>query len=142
MNLVKALRHSALRLPIVLIAAMVWVAISNHCALGALKPPAKAPMSCHGSPSKGDVPVKHGKSDEVECCKVLRATLATNAKPMAPFHESLLIAYNYFAGLVLLPDSSQQNRIFEWDTGPPGGSFAESVLQRSILAHAPPLSLG
>ena len=30
----------------------------------------------------------------------------------------------------------------ELDTGPPfAGSFAESVLQRSILAHAPPVSL-
>src|SRR6266566_2553431 len=115
MNLVKSLRNSALRLPIVLIAALGWVAISNHCALGALKPPAKAPMICHGSTSTGDVPMKHGKGGDVECCKVLRATLLTNAKSLVSVDESVFTAHQYFVALVVPPGAAQQHAIFEWD---------------------------
>jgi hypothetical protein len=48
-------------------------------------------------------------------------------------------AHDYIVALISAADESRLTPIIEWDTGPPGAhSFAESVLQRSILAHAPP----
>jgi hypothetical protein len=74
----------------------------------------------------------------VQCCKILRAVVPTIAKSwtrsdgdVSDIHFSLedcLLAHfrDALAPLLL-------------DTGPPDAhSFAELILQRSLLAHAPP----
>jgi hypothetical protein len=126
-------------MPVVLIAAVAWLGLSNHCALAAIEHgAAKAPMSCHDSPANNHAPAKE-KRDGVECCKVVRATLLSPAKSVGSPYELLFAPYKYPAAIFILPKAIKQNSVFEWDTGPPGAdSFAESVLQRSILAHAPP----
>lgn len=132
----KSLRHPALRLLIVLIAAFGWLAISNHCVLGMVGS-AKAivaPPACHGvphAPGKSD-------SDQAPCCKVLRATIELS-KPLVAYDSSNFSLQPDLAGLIILADHLSSLRPLELDTGPPlYESFAESVLQRSILAHAPP----
>ena len=74
------------------------------------------------------------------CCKVLRATVTSQAKLIDAANKVFvpipngLVAELIFAGethFALVP--------LELDIGPPFAvSFAESVLQRSLLAHAPP----
>lgn len=134
------LRHRIVLLPIVAIATVAWLAISNHCALAALEGPAKTPMpSCHHTAPANPSPAKDDEKGGVQCCKVLRATLLTLSKNLAAYDTTAFARLDYVVGLISAADQAQLTRIIEWDTGPPGaGSFAESVLQRSLLAHAPP----
>lgn len=132
-------RHAAVRVPIVLIAAVAWLALSNHCALAGIERASKMPMHCHGAATTNHVPSKQDNHDGVECCKRLRATLLTPAKSVASGDEFLFAPHKYVVGIVSVPDAVEQAGVFEWDTGPPGArSFSETVLQRSVLAHAPP----
>jgi hypothetical protein len=128
-----------MRTAVVMIAAVGWLALSNHCALAGIEHvAAKAHMSCHGSADSDHSPAKD-KQSGTECCKVVRATLLTPEKNIASVGQLLFTAYKYVVAIVVLPDAGEQNGTFEWDTGPPGSvSFSESVLQRSLLAHAPP----
>ena len=96
-------------------------------------------MSCHGLPTSQHPPANDKRGD-VECCKTVRATLLTPAKSVVSLDDFLFTPYKYFVALVIWPNPDEQARFFEWDTGPPAAlSFSESVLQRSILSHAPPL---
>jgi len=114
-----------------------WIAISNHCAFSAVAAPVGETQSAcpfHSKPAKQK---KH--SAGVQCCKTLRAVVPTVAKNWTrndtdfsdvdlSFKEFALIAYS----------RSQPGPLF-LDTGPPGArTFAELILQRSLLAHAPP----
>jgi hypothetical protein len=135
--------RTLLRAPIVLLAVLSWLAVSNHCALAALDASSAtiAAPSCHGTHEER-APAKQKKEGDVECCKVLRATLPSLAKNLAPSNASAfaiaLDSIALFSGSDQLPPLCP----LELDTGPPGRiSFAEIVLQRSLLAHAPP-SLG
>ena len=77
------------------------------------------------------------------CCKVLRATLAGHGKIVQVTSKDFRPIENLIIAQVIFADEAQLRRVpQELDTGPPfAGSFAESVLQRSLLAHAPPVSL-
>ncbi len=144
MRTLKTLPSSTLlRAPIVLLAALAWLAVSNHCALAALDGSTAmiAAPSCHGT-QDGRAPTKQKKEGDVECCKVLRATLPSLAKNLAPQNASTFAIAPYFITLYSAPEPRPPLRPLELDTGPPARiSFAETVLQRSLLAHAPP-SLG
>ena len=137
------LRSQILRLPIVLIGAVAWLAISNHCVIGAMEGSAKVPMnSCHGTAPANQSPGEQNHKSGVECCKVLRATLLTPSNNLIKADALTFALQDYIVALISVADESRMTRLIEWDTGPPGAdSFAESVLQRSILAHAPPVSL-
>ena len=126
------------RVAVVSLTLAAWLSISNHCALGALiaeTQAAIAPMHCHGNPP---APSKKSSDGEMPCCKMLRATITTEAKIIEVASQNFLPIQNWIvAELISAPET--QLRPLELDTGPPfAGSFAESVLQRSILAHAPP----
>jgi hypothetical protein len=132
-------RNKAVRITVVLTTIVAWLSISNHCALGALQGPksAVAHASCHGNPAQPTKPASKG--EQMPCCKVLRATLVQLANSVPAFDFSGFSLQPYFAGLILFPERSHFPQTFELDTGPPfSGSFAELVLQRSLLAHAPP----
>jgi hypothetical protein len=126
---------------VVMLTLVAWFSISNHCALGAFgtKKNVGAHASCHGSqPASNKTPAK---GEQMPCCKVLRATILKDSASVAG--NALTFSLQpYFVGVVVFPDQLHLPQSFELDTGPPfGGSFAESVLQRSILAHAPPYTL-
>jgi hypothetical protein len=118
-----------------------WLSISNHCAVGALvaakTQPAMAPMHCHGNQPS---PSKKSSEEEMPCCKMLRATLAGQGKIVQVASKDFLPIQRWIVAEIVFADEALLHRPpQELDTGPPfAGSFAESVLQRSILAHAPP----
>jgi hypothetical protein len=125
------------RFAVVAIAICSWIAVSNHCAFAAVASESdKAQTECpfHSKPAK-----QKEQSAQVQCCKVLRAVVFAKTKDWArddakfcvasfPTQEGAFAAYSprVVAPLLL-------------DTGPPGAfSFAELILQQSVLAHAPP----
>jgi len=134
------LRPRVLRFPIIALGMVAWFALTNHCALAALEGAAQTPMpSCHESVPAKHAPAKHDHQSTVECCKVLRATLITLSSNQASYDALAFATHTYVVALISAAEQSRLNPVIEWDTGPPDGqSFAESVLQRSVLAHAPP----
>ena len=72
------------------------------------------------------------------CCKMLRATITSEAKIVEVASQNFVPIQGWFVAELVSAVKTQLPSL-ELDTGPPfAGSFAESVLQRSILAHAPP----
>jgi len=117
---------------------VAWFSISNHCALGALiakTQSAMAPMHCHGNQP---APSKKSSEEEMPCCKMLRATITSEAKIVEVASQNFLPIQHWIVA-ELISAAETQLPALELDTGPPfAGSFAESVLQRSLLSHAPP----
>jgi hypothetical protein len=125
---------------IVAITVLGWFLISNHCVLAELKEASKARTSCHQPCCDGQPPAKSQSESAGECCKTLRATLSGATKDFAGYDSSLFAPQLYFVGPVISANDSVSIPALELNTGPPFvDTFAESVLQRSILAHAPPV---
>jgi hypothetical protein len=130
------------RFLLVILTMVAWLSISNHCALATVTASGSktlvAPMHCHGAPAPQS-PAKSG-DEQTPCCKLLKAITIAKVHVGANAVDFALKEYPT-AGLVV-EISQAPTQTFELDTGPTGArSFSESVLQRSILAHAPPLSL-
>jgi hypothetical protein len=138
---VKRARDKVIRLGIVLTTIAAWFSISNHCAVGALiakTNSAVAPMHCHGNQP---TPSKKSSEAEMACCKMLRATLAGEAKVVELASQNFVPIQDWIVAELISAIKTRLSPL-ELDTGPPFvGSFAESVLQRSILVHAPPVVL-
>ena len=128
------------RLLTVITTAVAWFFISNHCVLAELQDAAKTKASCHQRCCGNQPPAENTTESATECCKTLRATLTGAAKDFAGYDTSLFALQFYFVGPIISTNDSRPVPVLELDTGPPFvHTFAESVLQRSILAHAPPL---
>ncbi|HEY4271339.1 MAG TPA: hypothetical protein VGM65_04995 [Candidatus Udaeobacter sp.] len=122
----------------VAIAICSWIAISNHCALAAVVSGMhKAQTECpfHSKPAK-----QKKQSSQLECCKVLRAVVSAQSKVWARDNA------NFSDAVLCIKENAPFASSFPTlvplllDTGPPGArSFAELILQRSLLAHAPPV---
>jgi hypothetical protein len=121
----------------VTIAICSWIALSNHCAFAAVATELNTTQTeCpfHSKPAK-----QKEQSSQVQCCKILRAVVFAKTKDWArndatssdanfPVETAAFVAYSSRTVAPLL-----------LDTGPPGAfSFAELILQSSLLAHAPP----
>ena len=121
----------------VVIAICSWLAISNHCAFAAVatkSEPSQSECPFHSKPAK-----QKEQSTQGQCCKILRAVVSTAAKSWTRDHTSFSDIDPYFEKLALIVTSRNALLPLLLDTGPPGArSFAELILQRSILAHAPP----
>jgi hypothetical protein len=129
-----------LRAPIALLAALAWLAVSNHCALASFAGSAgmTAAPTCHGM-HDSPAPAKQKKEGAVECCKVLRATLPSLAKNLIAQPASSFAIQTWVVALAWMSEEPRLIQPLELDTGPPeSASFAEMVLQRSLRAHAPP----
>jgi hypothetical protein len=128
------------RIAIIMLMSIAWFALSNHCLLGAASAGvAAAPNECPmHMKSSGNAPVKDDNNrGAMPCCKTLRAVMTAKLSVVANTLDFVLREYFLAA---ILPEILQSSRgLLALDTGPPGAlSFSESVLQRSILAHAPP----
>jgi hypothetical protein len=123
----------------VTVAIFSWVAISNHCAFSALFAQTHATQSAcpfHSQPAKTP-PQPAG----IQCCKILRAVVPTITKDWKRNNAGVSDADLCFEKLAFIANSQSAISPLLLDTGPPGAqSFAELILQRSILAHAPPVS--
>jgi hypothetical protein len=140
-----------LKIPRTIIVAtsmLSWFASSNHCVLAA-SPVKTVAMGQSGMPSGCPMHAKQQRSQpdkqngcgDLPCCKNLQATTTAAAKLVAsPVWLGALITF-YMPSAAEATAAATRISCF-LDTGPPGeSSFAELVLQRSILAHAPPVLL-
>jgi hypothetical protein len=121
----------------VAIAICSWIAISNHCAFAAVATEMdKAQTECpfHSKPAK-----QKEQSSHVQCCKVLRAVVLAKAKGWARDDSKFSDVDLRFEQFVFIAPLRNAQVSLSLDTGPPDAySFAELILQRSLLAHAPP----
>jgi hypothetical protein len=126
---------SGLRGAIVVVAICSWFAISNHCAFAALATDSMPSRECpfHSKP-------KEKPSTGAQCCKILRAVASAPAKSWSRDDTKLSDADAYRDECAFTSAYSQPTLVpLSLDTGPPRvRSFAELILQRSLLAHAPP----
>jgi hypothetical protein len=133
MDIVKGI----LRCAAVAIAICSWLAISNHCAFAAMaKSTASQRAACpfHSKPEK-----QKPHSTQAQCCKSLRAVVFVKPKNWER-DDANFCDINFPNDERALPTCSLRTaQPLLLDTGPPGASsFAELILQRSLLAHAPP----
>ena len=130
-------RSRIVQLTIVPFMMFSWIAISNHCAFGAVatkSEPSQSECPFHSKPAK-----QKEQSTQVQCCKILRAVVSTAGKSWTRDHTSFSDVDLYFEKLALIVTSRNALLPLLLDTGPPGAhTFAELILQRSLLAHAPP----
>jgi hypothetical protein len=129
--------NAGARCVIVVLAICSWLAISNHCAFAAVatkSEPAESECPFHSKPAK-----EREQSSQVQCCKVLRAVVPAQTKSWTRDDANFSrvdLRFEDFEFFAVLSDAPTPLFI---DTGPPGArSFAELILQRSLLAHAPP----
>ena len=114
-----------------------WFAMSNHCVFAAVA--TKTGSAQTECPFHSKQANQKQESSQLQCCKILRAVVFAQTKGWARddgrfFDVDLRVEE---VGLVALLPNVQAS--WSLDTGPPGGrSFAELILQRSLLAHAPP----
>jgi len=115
-----------------------WFSLSNHCALGAILTTA-APASEMSDCPMHPAPANKKPAAKALCCKDVRAVIAKCLTANAATLR--LIAAHDYATEIGARLRHTAREIEELDTGPPGYfSFAESVLQESLLSHAPPVS--
>lgn len=129
------------RVAIVLVTIMAWFVATDHCALAGvlLRPAFAAAPAQESCPGHSSQPEKKQSQGELPCCKTLAATTAP-AKISAGYHANQFVLQPYLAADFRLVMGRLAAPPVELDTGPPDlRSFAESVLQRSLLAHAPPV---
>jgi len=143
-TVLRARRAMTLRGAAATLAAVSWLAVSNHCALGlaaiethsSVAVSAQAHDCCASEVPSQPKPVK---DPATPCCKMLQALSVSPAKL---FEANVTIFFGGplpFSTPTVAPPRFAPFAYCFLNTGPPGrNSFAESVLQRSLLAHAPP----
>jgi len=134
-----------LRVTVSLVAVATWFHASNHCALARILPtPALSPSehaSCHTQETPAESDEKGAACLDLRCCKSLSAPSLALAKSMLDGDLAYYTAKDYLETATCSLPTEHDAPIAELDTGPPErDSFAEAVLQRSLLAHAPPLA--
>jgi len=112
-----------------------WLVVTNHCALAQLEGRNMRHAHCHAS--KGDTGQQVPGDGMRECCQAIKANLAD--KPEIKFELSLIEVQSAVLLQTFLAPAVAPAPDFLQDHGPPRVvSFAENVLQRSLLSHAPP----
>ena len=121
----------------VVLTLAAWFSLSNHCALGAVSSVSEtASSSCpmHSAPAKKKPATK------TTCCKEVRAVVAKGVSASAA-GVRLIVRRDCATEIFAQQPAAVASELENLDTGPPGWvSFAESVLQESMLSHAPPVS--
>ena len=119
-----------------------WLVASNHCAIGLMRPApttAAAHSVCHSCKSEPMKPQPASGGDR-ECCKALQGTPADTAKVDVKYDAALFTLLDFVVTAV--PSAVPSRPAPALGTGPPRSiSFAELILQRSLLAHAPPFAV-
>jgi len=132
---------SLARVFVACVSAAAWFSISNHCVLTDwIGTQVAAAETAHAHCADHQQPDEDGEQKPaLECCKTLAATALGAAKNHVGYKTGDFLPYRHSAARLCLLKLEHRASILELDTGPPGAlSFAESVLQRSVLAHAPP----
>jgi hypothetical protein len=117
-----------------------WLSLSNHCAIALVLPvPESGTQIESGGCPMHSTPVKKKPAAKPPCCKDVRAVVA-KCLTASTATVRLLNSFDYATNIVVRSEPATRE-IEVLDTGPPEFfGFAESVLQESVLAHAPPVS--
>ena len=132
----KALRASLFsRLLVVAVTLLSWLVITNHCALGLMQGAGAEHAHCHAAKSDDG---KNAPGDGMrECCRAIKASLTAKSSVQFDASQFQLEVYAILPAMSA-PTVKPALGIF-LDHGPPrAASFAEIVLQQSLLSHAPP----
>jgi hypothetical protein len=126
---------------VALVAVVAWLHAANHCAIAGMLSAAAAASgeqeSCPGHKAPAEDENRDG-CDASSCCKSLAAPV-TLAKAAANYDGFTFVTNEFPTTVAFALGEQHVAAIAEIDTGPPDCvSFAEAVLQRSVLAHAPP----
>ena len=134
--------HPIARLVGVLALMVAWFIATNHCALGLMKPSVEARAEHSHCKACGEAPEKEGPKNAVrECCKsIVSAPLP--AKAVVKYDAGKFGIETFVVpGRRAIVNAKEICRE-KLEHGPPRArSFAETVLQRSLLAHAPPCTV-
>jgi hypothetical protein len=126
------------RCAVVLMAICSWFAISNHCAFAAVA--TKTDSAQTACPFHSKSAKQKQEPAQLQCCKILRAVVFAQAKSWGRDDSKVSnvdLRVEEFIVIALLRSAQASSCL---DTGPPSAhSFAELILQRSLLAHAPPV---
>ncbi len=135
-------RHLAARALTVIFLMIAWLVATNHCALGLMKATVQAKAE-HSHRHGGETaPAKDTPGDGLRaCCKTIQGA------PVPEKAEVKFDATKFQLQLVILipvlapqiADGALVSPVFN-HRPPRVVSFAESVLQRSLLSHAPPFT--
>ncbi len=129
--------RSGARFSIAAITICSWIAVSNHCAFAAVASEIdKAQTECpfHSKPAK-----QKEQPSQVQCCKILRAVVFAKTKDWVRDDAKFCVANFLVPARAFVVHPPRVVEPLLLDTGPPGAfSFAELILQSSLLAHAPP----
>src|SRR6266498_285327 len=124
------------RCVVVATAICSWIAISNHCAFAAVATKSELSQNAcpfHSKPAKPQQP-----APGIQCCKILRAVFFATAKSWTRDYAKFSDVNVRVEQLIFVAES-HNSPLLLLETGPPGKtSFAELILQRSLLAPAPP----
>jgi hypothetical protein len=122
----------------VTVAIAAWIALSNHCAFGAIADATKTQLAQTGCPFHAQ-PAKKKAPSAQQCCKTLRAVVAKLAKTWTR-DDSKFSGVDLCSEQLIVVAASHSALPLLLDTGPPGKtSFIESI--GSVRSHAPPLSV-
>lgn len=128
----------AVRSVVIFVAIAAWFGFSNHCALGVTASTGEEPAA-DGCPMHG-APAKKKPAAKTPCCKEVRAVVAKSLSKVPTLTLRNADRADYGREIKIRPPRDATD-LLGLDTGPPSFfSFAESVLQESMLAHAPPVS--
>jgi hypothetical protein len=118
---------------LVAVIALAWLAASNHCALAALVDLRKASHACCHETDPGGQPPQ----STMQCCNTFHVTVpAPAALPAVQLHalRPAWLEASSIPVIVSMPACAEFCA-----TGPPRAlGFAETILNRSLLSHAPP----
>lgn len=134
---------SILRALGVMMLLVAWFAVSNHCALArvsgvSMQTDASVQRNCCSS--EGGDSEQPADGSEGMCCKSIRALPTEGAAKVVEANEAPLVTGWIWAGLTTSPEGvSSLESTVAGKMRAEVPSFAEVVLQRSLLSHAPPL---
>jgi len=115
------------------VSMLAWMCMTNHCALASLSM-RQMHSCCHSDGGAKDHP---GSPQYLQCCGTVAPSLPDHlAVPAAKLFE---IRAAWIEATALLRPAPESRGDLAFTTGPPPGqSFLEVILSRSMPAHAPP----
>ena len=129
----------AVRAVLILFCLSAWFALSNHCVLAIPSAGEASDTEQGGCPMHATTP-KKTPAAKTPCCKDIRAVVVKMVAKVLTYAVRPASPVDQPATDCLVPPR-RATAVAGLATGPPpAATFAEVVLQTSVLAHAPPVS--
>jgi hypothetical protein len=121
---------------------VAWFAVSNHCGLAMIHALHSDGHLCCDSPN--GAPRQSPEEPAKVCCKQLRLLPAESGTKLVNIHpETFCFEIEWAPVIAALAENATcvANLSAAAANSPHGDSFAETVLQESLLSHAPPVGV-